>query len=325
MVGQAVIYLADRDYGERFVKYIREVVQPKITVMYFEEKEPFIKYIGKEAPLVLITEWLGNEISQLQEQGTEVVYLTEEPLDTYQNEDGINKVYRYQSMEQICAGWLKILKGKEDICANMDRHVEIQTGAVLITDCPMLGGLVVKLISDAAKGGKGTLMVDCTQFARGGEPTLFNTQSGSYGMSDFIYFLCEEGGLKNENLSKMMAHKDGIDYIGGVSQCLDLMEWRVETVPSFLQCIKETGYERVIFLVTAITKAIAEILAGCSWILSIKPAMNQVNGRDEEKVQLARILPEETMSSYEEITLWETKESIKQFQVRIANLLFQKV
>lgn len=322
MKQQIAVYLPDTVYGERFVKYLKQIPQVTHEICYFNNAEACTQFLRKQKIAVLILKE-QKEFGEVLKQAESIILISEHAKEREEELSRIQDLefkifYQYQSMEQLIPLiWPNQAKNTQQKLQTKENQGKISVISIITMESIEKGFFVVFSAAECRKQKGKTILLDCTQFSPVSDMAA-KQQEGNMGsgLSDIIYYLKEEDGLTPDRIKKLIHQKKGIDTIYPVNHCLDLYELRSEHILQLLDALEESGYQTVISAVSVLTESTVELLKESKAILYAYSKDSSSSLRNKVVGQLSQVLPKECMERYREFGICEEKE--------MANLLYKQ-
>ena len=325
MKKQIVVYLWDTEYGKRLVRYLNQVPEFAYQVVSFSEEEMLMNYLKKQKVCVLITQEQISLEPELYEQMEEVIYLVEHQQSVGQTCDQGHKksiyFYQYQSMEKL----LELLPPSQDQIKQEQRNnsrFEKRVIGIFMPEDVCHASSTARLIAEEIRAKEKAVYVSFVPFDQSEEAMLKAGEiQGTYGMSDFIYYLKEESEDLKRIVQQVVLKSRTLDYISPVNHSLDLLELGKEEVNQILWLLQEAGYTTIVVAISMLTQATVELLRQSKAILCLRSETMPQLWRDRIKQQLGQVLTKEFEDRYYEIDLCNEKELLTKLHRELKGIL----
>lgn len=287
------------DYAEELAAYLSGRQDFIFRPVVFTDDDAYMRYTAdRQVDMLLVSEARLKPGLTVRQPGH--VCILAEDFET--GEDGIPRVFKYQSADRIMRDLVNIYAGRYP-AQNVSERREKNYGRMICVCSPVGGSykstFALALASYFSRGGR-TLFLSLDPFFT--VPRELK-RSSDLNVTDVLYFL-ETYGREPAGLVERVARRYGnLDHITGVSHWFDVCDIKPENMQRLLNAIEHSGcYEHVVLDVGFIGPGCIELLSASESVYV--PVGRGISGRgriDEWKRQLGFIGRDSLISGMREM------------------------
>jgi len=249
-----VIYDSDSIYAIRFMEYVKRRGLD-FEVLVFTKEESFAEYIGLHRIEILL---LGEALSVTEEQLENIsrlYILSEQP---FEEEQGDQRIFKYQSAEAILAkiatDYIEKEKGAGGTVEESDRTVISVVSLPPSRNKLSFSWSLAYLLSERRR----VLFIPMELLPI---PFLTLNNSSDSNLSEFIYYLKDNTLSTIDKMKPLICRMDRLSCLCGISHGLDLLSITKEDIQQWIGEIrKDTDYDTVIFYLGYYSDSTVEII-----------------------------------------------------------------
>lgn len=254
----------EQAYAEVLLNFLQDKKEPLFEISVFTRESAFEDYLKTEKVTVLLISE-SCEYEKYKDQ-VEVVMLLSAGTVLREGEE-YPSVYKFQSAEQI---FRKVNEVYVKTCKDTGSTYFPRTGKY----CKQIG-----IFSPYGGTGKTTLSVVLGNFLGAKQRVLvvnleqfqknysWMPQGATQGVSEFLYYVQQEGGHAEEKLASLVCTLGNLEYLPGVSNYLDLEQLAEEEMQEFVyRLMAASQAEVIIYDISFLGKGLWKILEQCDRI-----------------------------------------------------------